>query len=138
MKVHRRQSLVDRARRGTRNIGVSDKRRRQARDQTLFGAFIETRAISPAEIAAHYQLSVPLLYRYMRGIWHKPQRSTIDRFCHWFFKQTRRTLSVEMMEVFVSRFAPQSNRTAYVEAWIERNCPIAVQDSSNVGEIVLK
>lgn len=139
-KLGRRQKLKNRAVRSARNIGVSDRRRREEHGQSLFGAFIQRRGISIREVAAKFDVSVPLLYRYMRGVWHKPHPSVRDRFASWFFAETRRTLSPEAHERLVRTPAPTDymERGRAVDAWLADNCPLGAQDAEQVSEVVLK
>lgn len=137
----RQPRLADRARKAARNIGVSDRERRAAADQSIFGALVEQRGIPVREIARKHGLSVPMLYRYMRGIWNKPHPRTQDRFVTWFWTEFRRRLSPpaqeHMVRSMVRSGASAEKKLELTQAFLAKWCPQTV-DPSPVTEEVLK
>lgn len=136
MTVPKRESLRTKARKKARNMGVADRRRRDASGQSVFGALLEYLGTSPREMEAKYGTSKSLLYRFMVGKWWSPLPKNRDRLCHWFHAETRRELDMISLEWMVTTKAAvdPAERKAQVRRAIDKQ-PETAQDRGNVREI---
>lgn len=137
-KLKPRQTLARRASRANRNIGVSDRRRRDATTQSMFGALVQVNGVSLRDMEEKYHISKSLLYRYVRFKWSRPTQRIRDNFLYWFQKETRRILDVVDLELMVKTEAPQDpvKMRDAVRAFLAK-LPVVVQDAEKVGEVTL-
>ena len=135
--IPKRESLRTRARKKARNIGVSDRRRRAAAPQSLFGALLEYLSQSPREMEKQHNIPKSILYRYVRGEWRRqPFPHIRDRVLLWFYKETRRTLDLMGLRVLVQTMTEQDPvaRRKQVTDFLGA-LPVVPQDRPMVQEI---